>query len=548
MKNIGVNVLLVFMFVLICLSPLSVFGDNSTNISLNVHEVTVDAGNHAVYVIDGVKYKGERTFYFASLDDIEIECLTDLGYKIKSITCESSDIVLLLSNSVKIEDITSDANIKFVVRKKSSGSSGGSSIIEDKISEDESKPTDETKTVDDYKPTDETKSNDEGNNEDIISTKPIEINPSPDREEERESNENNEDKKYIDDHPDFEDYIIDPTEESIIEPTKGDENQSSNEEDLEFIPTEEIKSEDIEKRIDDIDNDNLEIYDYGDGQVIITSLDNDNIDINILDEKKDIIKNILDAEELELVQNGETIELRVQIEKYDTNSDLNSIISKDVLEKSNTILDDSYDKLYLEVKLYKIIGLNNITNLLNIDSDIELLITIPLSDYGVKQSENYIMYSIDSDIHELSDLDDSDDTITIKTSNFPTYIVVYMKDDNGISEGHCTCFIHWIVLILSIINICLHYKLKVDSDEEDSDDEDIDEDKKDKKKNNIRSILTKLLYIIVVLLSLLAIYIYRCYYDIIITVIGFILCYIIFNLFVDKDDDEKDEDDEVEDK
>ena len=87
------------------IASLSVFGDNSTNISLNVHEVTVDAGNHAVYVIDGVKYKGERTFYFASLDDIEIECLTDLGYKFYSQT--DTEVIPNLIHYYYLNDLNS---------------------------------------------------------------------------------------------------------------------------------------------------------------------------------------------------------------------------------------------------------------------------------------------------------------------------------------------------------------------------------------------------------------------------------------------------------
>ena len=73
MSKIRCNVVLCFILVLSCLFPLISYGNNgSTNIALKIHQITVDAGNHGVYEVDGVKYKGENTFYLATTDNIRI--------------------------------------------------------------------------------------------------------------------------------------------------------------------------------------------------------------------------------------------------------------------------------------------------------------------------------------------------------------------------------------------------------------------------------------------------------------------------------------------
>ena len=82
MKNLRIGIFCFVIFILFCLSPLYSFGDNSTNISLNIYEVTVDAGNHAVYVIDGVKYKGEKTFLFSTLEFCENNMITNTNVKV----------------------------------------------------------------------------------------------------------------------------------------------------------------------------------------------------------------------------------------------------------------------------------------------------------------------------------------------------------------------------------------------------------------------------------------------------------------------------------
>ena len=179
---------------------------------------------------------------------------------------------------------------------------------------------------------------------------------------------------------------------------------------------------------------------------------------------------VLTPEQKQLVNNGESIEIRVEV------TDISEQVSredKDIIESGLSdykVTDDTAGQAqseltlgaYIDISMYMRIGDGDWDAITQVGEPIEVVIGIPdnlLSDGRTY----YIARSHEGTFALLDDMDREPDTITIKTELFSTYAIVYRQTPGegtvGSRCGLChicptflgiCCFI-WSVIILAVI-------------------------------------------------------------------------------------------------
>ena len=144
------------------------------------------------------------------------------------------------------------------------------------------------------------------------------------------------------------------------------------------------------------------------------------------EELKDML---LTEEEKQQVQNGTNIRIVLEVQ------DAGNTVSVSERAAVAQALNGYTVGQYLNIDLYKLAGADR-TDITETAKKIRIVITVPdsLKNADSSKTRTFAVIRVhDGKAELLTDLDDSDDTITIETDRFSTYAVVYkdMADGNG---------------------------------------------------------------------------------------------------------------------
>ncbi len=180
---------------------------------------------------------------------------------------------------------------------------------------------------------------------------------------------------------------------------------------------------------------------------------------------------VLTTEQLELINHGETIEIRIDVKD----------ISNQVPEQDKKIIENGIKEyqeeapglvlgMYVDISLFIKIGEGDWNAITEAREPIEIIIGIPLKLR--EKGRTYYIIRAHGGIHTfMNDMDDNPDTITVSTELFSSYAIAYVQmEETGHKCSLChicptflgiCCFL-WLAVIILIIMIAslIQYKRK----------------------------------------------------------------------------------------
>ncbi len=141
--------------------------------------------------------------------------------------------------------------------------------------------------------------------------------------------------------------------------------------------------------------------------------------------KEELVGAVLTPEELSGIAAGIVVKIILTVENVD------SSVSEADKQTVQALVGDYIVGEYLDIQLFKLIGADR-TAILQTNGKIRIVIDVPDSlKAGAGKTRTYaIMRVHDGAAELLSDLDGAEDTITIETDKFSTYVVVYHETNN----------------------------------------------------------------------------------------------------------------------
>lgn len=120
-KRIYVSII---MLIFCCIFTNTIFA-TSTTISIDIYEININCGKYGSFSISGDNYSGTQSFRRRKGDSIEIKIIPYKNYDVGNITVDTESDILLGTNSISIENITSnvDVDVTFKINKSNSTSS-----------------------------------------------------------------------------------------------------------------------------------------------------------------------------------------------------------------------------------------------------------------------------------------------------------------------------------------------------------------------------------------------------------------------------------------
>lgn len=220
----------------------------------------------------------------------------------------------------------------------------------------------------------------------------------------------------------------------------------------------------------------------GNGTVIVTVVcEEEKCTATVADTEK-VVKAVLTPDQQELVNGGETIEIRIDV------ADISEKVpaqDKEVIESGIEAYREEVPGLvlgmYVDISMFIKIGAGDWNAITETDEPIEVVVNIPeklLSD----NREFYIIRAHNGEYTFMDDMDEAPDTITVSTDLFSSYAIAYVETedagaDSGAKCGLChicptflgICYFIWlaIMVLMMIIVIVLLRKKKEEQEVQD---------------------------------------------------------------------------------
>lgn len=210
----------------------------------------------------------------------------------------------------------------------------------------------------------------------------------------------------------------------------------------------------------------------GDGAVFVTVVCEDARYAAGVKDTAAVANAVLSAEQIQLVNDGETIEIRVDVKDISEKVPEND---KEVIENGLTRYQEEVPALtlgrYVDISMFMKIGESDWDAITSTEEPIEVVIGIP-EDMREDGREFYIIRAHGGEHTFMHDLDEEPDTITISTDMFSSYAIAYAAAGSGNGENVCSlchicptflgvcCFI-WVAVIVVILfaaGVSLHRK------------------------------------------------------------------------------------------
>lgn len=148
---------------------------------------------------------------------------------------------------------------------------------------------------------------------------------------------------------------------------------------------------------------------------------------------------VLTPEQIQLVNNGETIEIRINVKDI---SDQVPARDKEVIESGIEAYGEEVPGLvlgmYVDISMFIRIGTGDWNAITATDEPIEVVIGIP--DKLLRSGRKYyIVRAHNGEYAFMNDLDDVPDTITISTDMFSSYAIAYVETDESKADDSAKC-------------------------------------------------------------------------------------------------------------
>jgi len=220
----------------------------------------------------------------------------------------------------------------------------------------------------------------------------------------------------------------------------------------------------------------------GNGTVIVTVVcEEEKCTATVADTEK-VVKAVLTPDQQELVNGGETIEIRIDV------TDISEKVpaqDKEVIESGIEAYREEVPGLvlgmYVDISMFIKIGAGDWNAITETDEPIEVVVNIPeklLSD----NREFYIIRAHNGEYTFMNDMDEAPDTITVSTDLFSSYAIAYVETedagaDSGAKCGLChicptflgICYFIWLAIIIAlvlVIYLIIRRKRKEEENEE----------------------------------------------------------------------------------
>lgn len=177
----------------------------------------------------------------------------------------------------------------------------------------------------------------------------------------------------------------------------------------------------------------------GNGTVIVTVVCEEEKCTAAVEDTEAVIKAVLSPEQQELVNGGETIEIRIDVTDI---SDQVPARDKEVIESGIEAYREEVPGLvlgmYVDISMFIRIGTGDWNAITATDEPIEVVIGIP--DKLLRSGRKYyIVRAHNGEYAFMNDLDDVPDTITISTDMFSSYAIAYVETDESKADDSAKC-------------------------------------------------------------------------------------------------------------
>lgn len=173
----------------------------------------------------------------------------------------------------------------------------------------------------------------------------------------------------------------------------------------------------------------------GDGTVIVTVVCEEQEYTAEVADTAAIPDAVLAPEQLQSVNDGETIEIRIDVKDISGNvSEQDKGVIENGIEEYRKELPELILGMYVDISIFMKIGGGDWNAVTRTQEPVEVVIGIPPKLQGADRVF-YIIRAHEGEYTLLADMDEEPDTITIRTDMFSTYAIAY-EQTGGAGESH----------------------------------------------------------------------------------------------------------------
>lgn len=378
-----------------------------------------------------MQYRRKGSTEWITITDKEIINLEPGDYELRYVSTDTA-----FSSKIVVKTIK-----KYSPPKKDDGSSGGSDGGDHggTTPNDDTMPDDGTKSGSDTKPGDDKKS--DNGTKPSSGTKPGDATKPSDATESGEETKPGDDTTSNDTTEPSDDITPNENTKSGDDGKQGDETESSDaaKTDDGTKPSEGTALEHIVADGRIVSDENP--YAVGKSVKTLTIPVNQGaviVTVNNMDETRctvqaadavEVANAVLSQEHISRVSEGETIEIRIDVERIDdrVNSADKDLIEREI-EKTQEKMPGLAVGMYVDISMFLRRGEGEWNAVHEIDEPIEIVIDMP-EELRELTADFYIVRAHAGEYTLLPDLDDAAETITIETERFSTYAIAYRLTD-----------------------------------------------------------------------------------------------------------------------
>lgn len=172
----------------------------------------------------------------------------------------------------------------------------------------------------------------------------------------------------------------------------------------------------------------------GDGAVIVTVSEIDGKRMARVSDTVAVVNAVLTNHEKALVNEGETIEIRIDVKKMTDNiPKQDKQLVEEGLEAYQKEVPDLELGMYVDISMFMRVGDNDWNAVKSIDDPVEITIEIP-EELQKVSADFFIIRTHEGEYILLKDTDDDPATITVKTQLFSTYAITYQLKEKQTVE------------------------------------------------------------------------------------------------------------------
>ncbi len=207
-------------------------------------------------------------------------------------------------------------------------------------------------------------------------------------------------------------------------------------------------------------------YTVGKGAVIVTL---NNVDETVctarVADAAAVAHAVLSEEELAEAEQGQVIEIRIDVERLETVPQEDAEVIVTGIEDCQEQIPGLVMGMYVDISMYMRIGSGDWNAIHATNEPVVIILDVPDELAGL-DADFYIMRAHEGEYLLMEDLDEAPETITIQTEAFSTYAILYQMQEGGEKKlaAKCSlchicptflgiCYFIWLAIIIALILI-----------------------------------------------------------------------------------------------